>query len=137
MCRNIRPLFNFEPPASDDEIRAAALQFVRKISGFSKPSQANAAAFDRAVDDVSKVGPPAPRLDGHRRRSPRPRHRGCPRPRTLPPPLRGPLSPRRQLRYVSRCNIPKLRVTRRPSERARPPKRLDTSNNPHETALVC
>ena len=54
MCRNIRPLFNFEPPASDDEIRAAALQFVRKISGFSKPSQANAAAFDRAVEDVSK-----------------------------------------------------------------------------------
>jgi hypothetical protein len=53
MCRNIRPLFNFEPPATDDEIRAAALQFVRKTSGFSKPSQANAAAFDRAVDEVA------------------------------------------------------------------------------------
>lgn len=55
MCRNIRPLFNFEPPATDDEVRAASLQFVRKISGFTKPSQANAAAFDRAVDDVARV----------------------------------------------------------------------------------
>jgi hypothetical protein len=55
MCRNIRPLFNFEPPATDDEIRAASLQFVRKISGFSKPSQANEAAFERAVDDVAKA----------------------------------------------------------------------------------
>jgi hypothetical protein len=53
MCRNIRTLFNFEPPATEDEIRASALQFVRKLSGFAKPSQANAAAFDRAVDDVS------------------------------------------------------------------------------------
>jgi hypothetical protein len=55
MCRNIKPLFNFEPPASDDEIRAASLQFVRKISGYGKPSAANAAAFDRAVDDVAKA----------------------------------------------------------------------------------
>lgn len=55
MCRNIKPLFNFEPPASDDEIRAAALQFVRKVSGFQKPSQANAAAFDRGVDQVSRA----------------------------------------------------------------------------------
>jgi hypothetical protein len=55
MCRNIRTLFNFEPPASDDEIHAAALQFVRKISGFTKPSQANAEAFDRAVEDVAAV----------------------------------------------------------------------------------
>ena len=55
MCRNIRPLFNFEPPATDDEIRAAALQFVRKISGYQKPSAANAAAFDRAVDDVARA----------------------------------------------------------------------------------
>ena len=55
MCRNIRPLFNFEPPATDDEIRAAALQFVRKISGSTHPSRANAAAFDRAVDDVAKA----------------------------------------------------------------------------------
>ena len=55
MCRNIRPLFNFEPPATDDEIRAAALQFVRKISGMNAPSQANAAAFDRAVAQVAGV----------------------------------------------------------------------------------
>jgi hypothetical protein len=55
MCRNIRPLFNFEPPATDDEIRAAALQFVRKVSGFNKPSQANAAAFERAVDDIARA----------------------------------------------------------------------------------
>ena len=53
MCRNIRTLFNFEPPATDDEVRASALQFVRKLSGFNTPSQANAAAFDRAVDEVS------------------------------------------------------------------------------------
>lgn len=55
MCRNIRTLFNFEPPASEDEVRAAALQFVRKISGFNAPSQANAAAFDRAVEDVTEA----------------------------------------------------------------------------------
>lgn len=55
MCRNIRPLFNFEPPATDDEIRAAALQYVRKISGYAAPSQANAAAFERAVDDVASA----------------------------------------------------------------------------------
>ena len=55
MCRNIKPLFNFEPPASDDEIRAAALQFVRKISGFNAPSKTNEAAFHRAVEDVSQV----------------------------------------------------------------------------------
>jgi hypothetical protein len=53
MCRNIRTLFNFEPPATDDEVRAAALQFVRKVSGFTKPSQANAAPFERAVDEVA------------------------------------------------------------------------------------
>jgi hypothetical protein len=55
MCRNIRTLYNFEPSASDDEIRAAAQQYVRKISGFSKPSQANAAAFERAVDEVARA----------------------------------------------------------------------------------
>lgn len=55
MCRNIRTLFNFEPPATDDEIRASALQFVRKVSGFSKPSHANEAAFARAVDEVSET----------------------------------------------------------------------------------
>jgi hypothetical protein len=55
MCRNIKPLFNFEPPVSDDEVRAAALQFVRKVSGFSKPSKANEAAFDAAVDQIAAV----------------------------------------------------------------------------------
>ncbi len=55
MCRNIRPLFNFEPPATEAEIHAAALQFVRKISGFNKPSHANESAFDQAVRDVSQV----------------------------------------------------------------------------------
>ena len=53
MCRNIRPLFNFEPPVTDEEVRAASLQFVRKISGFTKPSKANEAAFDRAVEEVA------------------------------------------------------------------------------------
>ena len=53
MCRNIRPLFNFDPPASADEVHAAALQFVRKISGYNAPSTANKAAFDRAVVDVA------------------------------------------------------------------------------------
>jgi hypothetical protein len=53
MCRNIRTLFNFEPPATEDEIHASALQFVRKLSGFAKPSHANEAAFVRAVDEVS------------------------------------------------------------------------------------
>ena len=55
MCRNIRTLYNFEPPASDAEVRAAAEQYVRKISGFTKPSQANAEAFERAVEDVAKI----------------------------------------------------------------------------------
>ena len=55
MCRNIRTLHNFEPSATDDEIRASALQYVRKISGFTKPSRANAEAFERAVDDVAAV----------------------------------------------------------------------------------
>jgi hypothetical protein len=53
MCRNIKTLFNFEPPASEDEIHASALQFVRKLSGFNKPSQANSEAFDRAVAEVT------------------------------------------------------------------------------------
>jgi hypothetical protein len=55
MCRNIRTLFNFDPTATDEEVRAASLQFVRKLSGFTKPSQANEAVFDRAVDDVAAV----------------------------------------------------------------------------------
>ena len=55
MCRNIRTLFNFEPPASEEEIRASALQFVRKLSGFTHPSRANAAAFERAVEEVTEA----------------------------------------------------------------------------------
>jgi hypothetical protein len=55
MCRNIRTLANFDPPASDDEIRASALQFVRKLSGMNRPSRANEKAFDRAIDEVSEA----------------------------------------------------------------------------------
>jgi len=55
MCRNIRTLFNFEPPATDEEIRAASLQFVRKLSGFNAPSKANEAAFERAIDEVAEA----------------------------------------------------------------------------------
>jgi hypothetical protein len=55
MCRNIKTLYNFEPPATDDEVRASAVQYVRKISGFTKPSQANAEAFERAIDDVTAI----------------------------------------------------------------------------------
>jgi hypothetical protein len=55
MCRNIHTLYNFEPPATEDEIRGAALQYVRKVSGFTKPSQANEAAFDAAVDEVAEA----------------------------------------------------------------------------------
>ncbi|HEX4467324.1 MAG TPA: DUF2277 domain-containing protein, partial [Solirubrobacteraceae bacterium] len=55
MCRNIRTLYNFDPPASEEEVQAAALQYVRKISGFTKPSQANADAFERAVDAVTEI----------------------------------------------------------------------------------
>jgi hypothetical protein len=55
MCRNIRTLFNFEPPATEQEIRNASIQFVRKLSGFTRPSQANQEAFDRAVEDIAKV----------------------------------------------------------------------------------
>jgi hypothetical protein len=55
MCRNIRTLFNFEPPVTDEEIHAASLQFVRKISGFNKPSKANEAAFFKAVDDIARL----------------------------------------------------------------------------------
>jgi hypothetical protein len=55
MCRNIRPLYNFEPPSSEDEVRASALQFVRKTSGFQKPSKANEAVFNRAIDEITAV----------------------------------------------------------------------------------
>jgi hypothetical protein len=55
MCRNIKPLFNFDPPVTDDDVRAAALQYVRKVSGYTKPSQANEAAFKEAVDSVARA----------------------------------------------------------------------------------
>jgi len=55
MCRNIRTLYNFQPPATEDEVHGAALQYVRKISGFTRPSQANAAAFERAVEQVAQI----------------------------------------------------------------------------------
>lgn len=55
MCRNIKPLFNFEPPATADEVQGAALQYVRKVSGFTKPSQANQAAFDQAVQEIAAI----------------------------------------------------------------------------------
>ena len=55
MCRNIRPLFNFDPPVTEEEIRAASLQYVRKISGFNKPSRANEAAFNAAVEDIARI----------------------------------------------------------------------------------
>jgi hypothetical protein len=55
MCRNIKPLFNFDPPATEQEIHEASLQFVRKVSGFTKPTQANQQAFDQAVNDVAQV----------------------------------------------------------------------------------
>jgi hypothetical protein len=55
MCRNIKTLYNFDPPAKDEEVRAAALQYVRKISGFNKPSQANAEAFEEAIDEVAAI----------------------------------------------------------------------------------
>ncbi len=55
MCRNIRTLFNFEPPATDDEVRASSIQFVRKVSGFTEPSKANKEAFDNAIDDVAAI----------------------------------------------------------------------------------
>jgi hypothetical protein len=81
MCRNIRPLYNFEPPATEDEIRSASLQYVRKISGFTKPSQANAEAFERAVhavaaasaellDSLSTAAPPKDReVEAEKRRA--------------------------------------------------------------------
>jgi hypothetical protein len=55
MCRNIRPLFNFEPPVTEEEVHAAALQFVRKISGFNKPSKSNEAAFHSAIDEIARI----------------------------------------------------------------------------------
>jgi len=72
MCRNIRTLFNFDPPATDAEIHASALQFVRKLSGFARPSQTNEAAFDRAIDEIADA---AKRLLASLETSGRPRNR--------------------------------------------------------------
>ena len=76
MCRNIKTLFNFEPPATEDEIHASAVQFVRKLSGFNTPSKANIAAFDCAVAEVSAAARQAAVVPAHPRPRPRPRHRG-------------------------------------------------------------
>ena len=75
MCRNIKTLFNFEPPATEEEIRASSLQFVRKLSGFNSPSKANQEAFDRAVEDVGGRGARADRVARDDRRSARSRDR--------------------------------------------------------------
>ena len=83
MCRNIRTLFNFEPPATEDEIHASALQFVRKLSGFNAPSQANAAAFDRAVAEVSATARTAAGFAGDKQPRARPRHRSRESPRAF------------------------------------------------------
>ena len=76
MCRNIRTLFNFEPPATEDEIHASAVQFVRKLSGFNKPSAANQAAFDRRSYGGFRCGPAAARVAAHACNAARSRSRG-------------------------------------------------------------
>ena len=76
MCRNIKTLYNFSPPATDDEIRASALQFVRKLSGMNAPSQANAAAFNRAVEQVAAAAEDLLLFAGDHGPAARPRHRG-------------------------------------------------------------
>jgi hypothetical protein len=86
MCRNIKPLYNFEPPATDDEIRAAAIQFVRKISGFSKPSSNNAKVFEIAIKEITAISkkmlnslvtnaPPKNREDARKKLAKRNKHR--------------------------------------------------------------
>ena len=97
MCRNIRPLFNFDPPATDEEIRASAVQFVRKVSGFARPSQANTEAFERAVDEVAatarklivslKSAAPS-KVRSPEGRATRPGGRGGESARALPPAVR-------------------------------------------------
>ena len=82
MCRNIKTLFNFEPPATELEIRDAALQFVRKLSGFTVPSKVNEAAFEQAVAQVAEAARPD-RIAGHERRATRSGDRGRTRTRTL------------------------------------------------------
>jgi hypothetical protein len=76
MCRNIRPLFNYDPVVTEEEIRASALQYVRKVSGYTKPSQANEAAFNDAVARVSGVTPRFDRVARHERARKKPRSRG-------------------------------------------------------------
>ena len=76
MCRNIKTLHNFEPPATDDEVYAAALQYVRKVSGSTKPSKANEAVFMRAVDEIAHITIAPPRGPRHRGAPARPRGRG-------------------------------------------------------------
>ena len=77
MCRNIKTLHNFDPPATDEEIHLSSLQFVRKLSGCTRPSKANAAAFDRAVDKVSRAARELIELAGDRCTAARPRGRGA------------------------------------------------------------
>ena len=77
MCRNIKTLHNFEPAATEEEIRASALQYVRKVSGMQKPSAANAAVFERAVDEIAARDIPSARRPRHVRAASRPRGRGC------------------------------------------------------------
>ncbi len=97
MCRNIRTLYNFEPPATEDEVQAAALQYVRKISGFTKPSQANEEAFD-AGDRGGRPGVErAARCPEHRRAAKEPRGRGRQGPRPVRAALRGVTGPDREI----------------------------------------
>ena len=83
MCRNIKMLHNFDPPATDEEIYLSSVQFVRKLSGCTRPSKANAAAFDRAVDKVSRAARELIELACHRCAAPQPRERGAQSPRSL------------------------------------------------------
>ena len=100
MCRNIRTLFNFEPPATDDEVHAAALQFVRKLSGFNAPSRLNQAAFDRATQDIARLRPHADRRADHHRRPARTAARSRPNARVH---ARRPALPRLRRRSEVRC----------------------------------
>ena len=93
MCRNIHTLFNFEPPATEDEVHDAALQYVRKVSGFTKPSQANEAAFERAVEEVAAGDRPPARRARDERAAQGPRGRGRPQARARRQAVRHRLAP--------------------------------------------
>ena len=103
MCRSIKTLHNFKPPATEEEIRASALQFVRKLSGFARPSKANELAFNRAVDQVAHAAHELLEFPRHERAAPRSRNRGGKSPRSGPgsfpilgrPARRGRLDPAR------------------------------------------